>query len=70
MLFFCSRIFEDKESMLTATLSLASVIASKSPVAVQGTKYSIVYSRDHSVKEGLEHVVSLNSHVVFTRTLH
>lgn len=57
---YVSRVFEDKESMLTSALDLASVIASKSPVAVQGTKYSIVYSRDHSVKEGLDHVAQWN----------
>lgn len=40
-------------------LEVASLIASKSPVAVQGTKISLVYSRDHGVQEGLDHVVNV-----------
>eukprot|EP00435_Cladocopium_sp_Y103_P029948 s1734_g7.t1 len=36
-------------------------IASKSPVAVVGTKVSLNYSRDHSVQEGLEHIKQWNS---------
>jgi delta(3,5)-delta(2,4)-dienoyl-CoA isomerase len=37
---------------------MATDIATKSPVAVQVTKRSIVYSRDHTVQEGLDHIVS------------
>ena len=33
------------------------MIASKSPVAVQGSKVNLVYSRDHSVEEGLKFMV-------------
>lgn len=40
-------------------LSVAKDIASKSPVAVQGTKLSLNYARDHTVEEGLNHIVSL-----------
>jgi len=36
------------------------VIASKSPVAVQGTKESLVFARDHSVDESLRQVRTLN----------
>lgn len=46
--------------MIKAALEIASTIASKSPVAVQGTKKSLVYSRDHTVEEGLEQIVSDN----------
>lgn len=55
-----SRIFESKDSMMDAAQRLASVIASKSPVAVQGTKIALNYSRDHSVKEGLEFMTYWN----------
>ena len=43
---------------MTAALNMAKTIASKSPVAVQGSKVILNYSRDHSVDEGLEYVVS------------
>lgn len=61
-LFSYSRVLPDKVALIDAALDTASLIASKSPVAVQGTKISMVYSRDHSVQEGLEHIVSI-SHV-------
>lgn len=45
--------------MIAEALSVAITIAEKSPVAVQGTKRSLVYSRDHSVQQGLDHVVRI-----------
>ncbi|XP_069118101.1 delta(3,5)-Delta(2,4)-dienoyl-CoA isomerase, mitochondrial-like isoform X1 [Argopecten irradians] len=57
---FISRIFPDKDSMMAGAIETAELIASKSPVAVQGSKVSLVYSRDHSVREGLEHVAVWN----------
>ena len=39
---------------------LAKNIASKSPVAVQGTKVNLVYSREHSVQEGLRNMITWN----------
>lgn len=44
--------------MLKTVFEVAQSIAEKSPVAVQGTKKSLVYSRDHTVQEGLDHIVS------------
>ena len=38
-------------------MAMASLIASKSPVAVTSTKHNLVYSRDHSVDEGLNYMV-------------
>ena len=46
-------------SLINGALELAETIAKKSPVAVQLTKKSILYSRDHTVEQGLEHIVSL-----------
>ncbi|XP_046545259.1 delta(3,5)-Delta(2,4)-dienoyl-CoA isomerase, mitochondrial-like isoform X2 [Haliotis rubra] len=53
---YVSRIFPDKKAMVEGALDLAVLIASKSPIAVQGSKVSLVYSRDHGVAEGLEHI--------------
>lgn len=55
-----SRVFADKESMMAGALELAGEIAARSPVAVQGTKINLVYSRDHSVAEGLEYMAAWN----------
>ncbi|CAN7994380.1 unnamed protein product [Ixodes pacificus] len=52
-----SRIFPDKAQMLSAAVAVAKEIASKSPVAVQGSKVNLVFSRDHSVDEALHFMV-------------
>lgn len=54
----CSRVFADKEALLAGALEMAGEIAARSPVAVQGTKINLVYSRDHSVAEGLHNMVT------------
>jgi len=55
-----SSTFQSKEDMMKAALGMAANVASKSPVAVQGTKMNLVYSREHSVEEGLDHVAKWN----------
>jgi len=54
---FCSRVLPDKDELLKAAFETARTIAAKSPVAVQGTKMSLVYARDHSVPDSLQQVV-------------
>lgn len=53
-----SKVAPDKEAMMKDAIETASIIASKSPVAVQGSKIHIVYARDHSVEDSLEFIVS------------
>jgi delta(3,5)-delta(2,4)-dienoyl-CoA isomerase len=51
---FLSRVLATREALLVSATTLAVEIAGKSPVAVQGTKLNLNYSRDHTVQEGLE----------------
>jgi len=55
-----SKVFDDKPSMMKHVTDIALEISKKSPVAVQGTKVNLVYSRDHSVEEGLYHMMLWN----------
>lgn len=55
-----SRVFDNKEELIKGVTGLAEEIAKRSPVAVQTTKASLVYSRDHSVQDGLDHIGWLN----------
>lgn len=57
-----SRVFTDKESMMVGAMEIAGEIAGRSPVAVQGTKINLLYSRDHSVAEGLDYMVRFCQH--------
>lgn len=53
-------VFSAPFSLFKGSVELAEQITSKSPVAVQGSKLSLNYSRDHSIQEGLDHIVSFN----------
>jgi len=55
-----SRVLHTKDDMMAVAHTMAASIAAKSPVAVQGTKMSLVYSREHTVEEGLEHIARYN----------
>lgn len=58
---FVNEVCADKETALEKTMLLANTIASKSPMAVTGTKSILNHSRDHSVSEGLDYVATWNS---------
>ena len=66
---FVSKLVDTQEECLKEALDLASLIASKSPVAVTGTKLSLNYSRDHTVQEGLNHIRNLNSALLQTEDM-
>ena len=42
-------------------MDTAAMIASKSPMAVWGTKQTMHYTRDHSVADGLEYIANWNA---------
>lgn len=48
---FVSQVHEDKSKAVEAGLKMAELLATKSPVAVQGTKELLNHARDHSVDE-------------------
>ena len=52
---------------VSQALKLATLIASKSPVAVQGTKEILNYSRDRSEEEGLRYTAVWNAARVQTQ---
>ncbi len=51
-----NEVFDDQDSMMDAVMETASEIASKSPLAIHGTKEAINYSRDHTVEDSLRHI--------------
>lgn len=58
---FTNHITDDRESAIAKATEIAKEIASKSPLAVSGTKAIINYSRDHTVKDSLDYVATWNS---------
>ncbi|EPB70716.1 enoyl-CoA hydratase/isomerase family protein [Ancylostoma ceylanicum] len=64
-----SRVHSTRDEMTREVLSLAKKIAEKSPVAVQGTKIVLNYSRDHTVEEGLRFVATWNQSQLMTEDI-
>jgi len=62
-----SRVCEDKKGAVEQGLELARLIASKSPVAVQGTKELINYSRDRPIADGLNYTAIWNGAMLQTQ---
>nr|XP_032819959.1 delta(3,5)-Delta(2,4)-dienoyl-CoA isomerase, mitochondrial-like isoform X1 [Petromyzon marinus] len=64
-----SHVYDNKANMMEGALQLAEDIASKSPVAVQGSKVNLLYARDHSVPESLEYMAAWNMAMLQTNDI-
>ncbi|KAJ5950140.1 uncharacterized protein N7479_008553 [Penicillium vulpinum] len=64
---FVNAVYDNREATIAAAFKLASLMASKSPVAVQGTKEILNFSRDHSVQDGLRYTSVWNSAALQTQ---
>ena len=58
---FITRICEDRQGLYEEAKGIASQIAACPPLAVQGAKDVILYSRDHGVYAGLHYVAQKNA---------
>ncbi len=54
-------VYADQDAMLADVMAIAAEIASKSPLAVVGTKEMLNYTRDHTVQEGLGYIAAWQS---------
>ncbi|KNE56579.1 hypothetical protein, variant [Allomyces macrogynus ATCC 38327] len=54
-------VVADKKTAMDKAFEIAEVIASKSPIAINGTKVALNYSRDHSVADGLRQIAMWNA---------
>ena len=53
-----NQVFDDQDSMLSGVHEIAAEIASKSPLAIHGTKETILYTRDHTVEDSLKYIAA------------
>lgn len=53
-----NQLFSTHEELVAGVLEIAAEIASKSPLAIWGSKEMLLYSRDHSVADGLNHIAT------------
>lgn len=57
---FVSRVFESRKDCLNAAFDLANQLATKSPIAVQGTKLAMNYVRNHGVDDSIDWILNWN----------
>lgn len=57
---FLNAVFPDVEALMAAALATAQVLASKSPLAVRGTKAALNFSREHTLADALHEVAERN----------
>jgi len=58
---FVNSVENDRQAAIEAAMAMAKEIASKSPLAVAGTKAVLNHSRDHTIRDGLDYVATWNS---------
>lgn len=56
-----NRCFADRDALMAGVMEIAADIAGKSPLAIRGTKEMLVYTRDHSVADGLNYIATWNA---------
>jgi delta(3,5)-delta(2,4)-dienoyl-CoA isomerase len=60
-------VYESKAKAVDEALKLGALIATKSPVAVLGTKEIINYSRDRTIQDGLNYTAIWNAGMLQTQ---
>lgn len=61
--------FETAEQLRAEVEALARALAAKSPLTVRGIKKNLLYSRDHTIAEGLEFVAGWNAAMLISDDL-
>ena len=56
-----NQVWDDHAGLVEGVLEIAKEIASKSPLAIWGSKEMLNHTRDHTVQEGLEHIATWQS---------
>lgn len=64
-----NRVYPDIDALNQGVGAIAADIASKSPLAVRGTKEMITYVRDHSVADGLNYIATWNAAMLLSDDL-
>ncbi len=63
---FVSQVLPNKAKAIEAGIRMAELLATKSPVAVQGTKELLNHARDHTVADSLRYTGVWNSAMIQT----
>jgi len=61
--------YPSRDELMESVTKLATMIASKSPLSIRGTKEVLKYSRDHSVEDSLNYMSTWNSAMLLSDDL-
>jgi enoyl-CoA hydratase len=64
-----NRVFDSPEDLWRGVSEIAAAIAAKSPLSIRGIKEMVVYSRDHSVADGLNYIATWNAAMLLSDDL-
>lgn len=64
-----TRVFESRDALMSGVSEIAAAIAARSPLAMRGAKEMLLYARDHSVADGLNHVATWNAAMLLSSDL-
>jgi enoyl-CoA hydratase len=64
-----NRVYDSAADLRQGVAAIAATIAAKSPLAIRGTKEMMVYTRDHSVADGLNYVATWNAAMLISEDL-
>jgi len=53
-----NQVYDTHEDLVSGVIDIATEIATKSPLAIWGTKEMLNYTRDHTVADSLEHIAT------------
>lgn len=65
-----NRCFDSDADLAREVEAIAQCLASKSPLALRGTKHMLNHARDHRIGDGLEHVATWNAAMLYSDDLH
>lgn len=64
-----NRTYDSFDDLHRGVAQIAATIAAKSPLSIRGTKEILVYSRDHSVADGLNYIATWNAAMLLSEDL-
>ncbi len=64
-----NRVYPSSESLRAGVAEIAAAIAAKSPLSIRGIKEMALYTRDHSVADGLNYIATWNAALLMSEDL-
>ncbi|HYW03986.1 MAG TPA: crotonase/enoyl-CoA hydratase family protein [Gammaproteobacteria bacterium] len=64
-----NRTWPDRDGLMRGVTGIARAIAAKTPLGIRGTKEMILYTRDHSIEDGLNYIATWNAAMIISEDI-